>query len=119
MISSSLFYPPWNRSEYMLGREGRRKPHLELTDGKTEIKSPLRSRVRGDNEYIHCTGNHGFVRLVEHWELRYKRVVDLHWLGRPHGESDEFELLREGLSTVCESVTILFLRKTGYSKQVF
>ena len=73
MISSSLFYPPWNRSEYMLGREGRRKPHLELTDGKTEIKSPLRSRVRGDNEYVHCTGNHGFVRLVEHWELRYKR----------------------------------------------
>ena len=45
--------------------------------------------------------------------------MDLHWLGRPHGESDEFELLREGLSTVCESVTILFLRKTGYSKQVF
>ena len=106
MISSSLFYPPCNRSEYMLGREGRRKPHLELTDGKTEIKSPLRSRVRGDNEYVHCTGNHGFIRLVEHWELRYKRVVDLHWLGRPHGGCVVFKLLQTLLNTVCESAVV-------------
>ena len=62
MISSSLFYPPWNRSEYMLGRESRRKPHLELTDGKTEIKSPLRSRVRRDDKNVHCTGHRGFIR---------------------------------------------------------